>query len=143
MMMKFKEKLSAFFYGRNGVDQLYRFHLILLVAMLVLSMIFRLFEDTMFVGTVFSALSTALAVYMFFRVLSKNVVARRAENSKYLAVQGRVTGWFALQKRRFRERKTHSFKKCPGCKKTVRLKKVKGEHTVRCPMCSTTFKVKF
>ncbi len=142
-MTKFKDRLISFFYGRNGVDQLYRFHLIVLIVLVVVNMILGAFEGTGIVCTVLSALATALMVYMFFRVLSKNLTARRAENSKYLVFENKVKSWFNLQRRRFRERKTHSFKKCPGCKKTVRLKKIKGEHTVRCPLCSNTFKVKF
>jgi len=142
-MMKFREKLAAFFYGRNGVDQLYRFHLILLTVLLVINMILGFIEGTGIICSILSILMTALIVYMFFRLLSKNIVARRIENNRYLTVQNKVVSWFRLQQRKFRERKTHSFKKCPGCKKTVRLKKVKGEHTVRCPLCSNTFKVKF
>ena len=142
-MMKFREKLAAFFYGRNGVDQLYRFHLILLTVLLVINMILGFIEGTGIICSILSILMTALIVYMFFRLLSKNIVARRIENNRYLTVQNKVVSWFRLQQRKFRERKTHSFKKCPGCKKTVRLKKIKGEHTVRCPMCSHTFKVKF
>ena len=142
-MMKFREKLAAFFYGRNGVDQLYRFHLILLTVLLVINMILGFIEGTGIICSILSILMTALIVYMFFRLLSKNIVARRIENNRYLTVQNKVVSWFRLQQRKFRERKTHSFKKCPGCKKTVRLKKIKGEHTVRCPLCSGTFKVKF
>lgn len=142
-MMKFREKLAAFFYGRNGVDQLYRFHLIVLIVLMVANMILGAIEGTGVVCMILSILMTALIVYMFFRVLSKNIVARRIENNKYLAVQNKVTSWFKLQQRKFKERKTHSFKNCPHCKKTVRLRKIKGEHTVLCPLCKGTFKVKF
>ena len=141
--MKFREKLAAFFYGRYGVDQLYRFLMVVMFIVLLASMVLGFFEGTAVVCAVLSLLSTALLAYMIFRVLSKNIVARQIENNRYLTVRNKITGWFSLQKRRFKERKTHSFKKCPGCKKTVRLKKIKGEHTVRCPLCSATFKVKF
>lgn len=141
--MKFKEKLASFFYGRYGADQLYRFLMVVWLILTVAGMVVSFFEGTEIVYMILSALSTALLVYMFFRVLSKNIVARRIENDRYLAVKNRVTGWFGLQQRKFKERKTHSFKKCPNCKKTIRLKKIKGEHTVRCPLCSGTFKVKF
>ncbi len=141
--MRFKEKIASFFYGRYGADHLYKFHLIVLVVLVVLSMILGYIDGMAWVARIISLLSTALMVYMFYRMLSRNIPARQAENNRYLALRGKVTGWFALQKRRFKERKTHSFKKCPNCKKTVRLKKVKGKHTVRCPLCSGTFKVKF
>ncbi len=142
-MGKLKEKLTAFFYGRYGIDQLYKFLFALWLIIIVLSTVLGFFEATAAASTVLYFVSVVLVVYMFFRVLSKNYAARRKENDRYLAVYNKIAAWFRLQKRKFKERKTHSFKKCPGCKKTVRLKKVKGEHTVRCPMCSCTFKVKF
>ncbi len=141
--MKFRDKLASFFYGRYGVDQLYKFLMIVWFALTIVNLILGFFEGTGIAVTIISALSLALFVFMMFRVLSKNIVARQIENTRYLTIKNKVTGWFNLQKRKFRERKTHSFKKCPGCKKTVRLKKIKGEHTVRCPLCSNTFKVKF
>lgn len=141
--MKFREKLASFFYGRYGVDQFYRFLMVVLFIVLLAGMILGFFEGTALVSGILSILSTVLLVYMIFRVLSKNIVARQIENNRYLTIRNKITGWFRLQQRRFKERKTHSFKKCPNCKKTVRLKKIKGEHTVRCPLCSGTFKVKF
>jgi len=142
-MNKLREKINSFFYGRYGVDQLYKFLFIVWLVIAVTTIVLGFFEGTGTICAILYLLSAALIVYMFFRVLSKNYDARRRENDRYLALRNKVVGWFNLQKRKFKERKTHSFKKCPGCKKTVRLKKVKGEHTVRCPMCSCTFKVKF
>lgn len=142
-MTKFKEKLAAFFYGRYGVDQLYRFLLGVWLVLAITGIVLGFFEGTAVASMIVSILTTLLIVYMFFRVLSKNIVARRVENNKYMAIRNKVVGWFKLQLRRFKERKTHSFKKCPHCKKTVRLRKIKGEHTVLCPLCKGTFKVKF
>lgn len=141
--MKFREKLASFFYGRYGVDQLYKFLMIVWFVLMIANFILGFFEGTAIVVSIISALSLVLFIWMMYRVLSKNVVARQKENYQYLTIKNKIVGWFNLQKRRFKERKTHSFKKCPSCKKTVRLKKIKGEHTVRCPLCSNTFKVKF
>lgn len=143
MIKKIRDKLTAFFYGRYGIDQLYKFLFVIWLVLIVISMILGFFEGTAAVSSILYILSVAVVVYMFFRVLSKNYDARRRENDRYMTVYNKVAGWFNLQKRKFKERKTHAFKKCPGCKKTVRLKKVKGSHTVRCPLCSCTFKVKF
>ena len=141
--MKFREKLANFFYGRYGVDQLYKFLMIVWFSLTVINLILGFFDGTAIVVSVISVLSLGLFIWMMYRVLSKNIVARQKENYQYLTIRNKIVGWFNLQKRRFKERKTHSFKKCPSCKKTVRLKKIKGEHTVRCPLCSSTFKVKF
>ncbi len=143
MMKKLRDKLTSFFYGRYGIDQLYKFLFAIWLVFMVVSMVLGFFEGTAVISSILYVLSVFVVVYMFFRVLSKNYTARRKENDRYLTVHNKVAGWFSLQKRKFKERKTHAFKKCPGCKKTVRLKKVKGEHTVRCPLCSCTFKVKF
>ncbi|MBE6759262.1 MAG: hypothetical protein E7554_04125 [Ruminococcaceae bacterium] len=141
--MKFRDKLASFFYGRNGVDQLYIFLMIIWFVLMLINLVLGFFEGTGIASAIIMVLSSALFIYMMFRVFSKNIPARRKENQSYLNIKNRITGWFRLQKRKFKERKTHSFKKCPNCKKTVRLKKIKGEHTVRCPLCSGTFKVKF
>ena len=141
--MKFRDKLASFLYGRNGVDQLYIFLMIIWFILMVINLVLGFFDGTGFASAIISGVSFALIVYMMFRVFSKNIPARRKENQSYLNIRNKITGWFRLQKRKFKERKTHSFKKCPNCKKTVRLKKIKGEHTVRCPLCSGTFKVKF
>jgi len=141
--LKFRDKLASFFYGRNGVDQLYIFLMIIWFVLMLINLVLGFFEGTGIASAIIMVLSSALFIYMMFRVFSKNIPARRKENQSYLNIKNRITGWFRLQKRKFKERKTHSFKKCPNCKKTVRLKKIKGEHTVRCPLCSGTFKVKF
>ena len=38
--------------------------------------------------------------------------------------------------------KEHCYKKCSKCKTVLRLPKQKGEHTVQCPKCRESFKVK-
>lgn len=141
--MRFRDKLASFFYGRNGVDQLYIFLMIIWFILMFINLVLGFFEGTGIISAIIMVLSSALFIYMMFRAFSKNTAARQKENYRYLTIKNKITGWFRLQKRKFKERKTHSFKKCPNCKKTVRLKKIKGEHTVRCPLCSGTFKVKF
>lgn len=141
--MKFRDKLAAFFYGRYGVDQLYKFLMVVWFVLMIANIVVSRVESLWVVSIILSILSMTVLVFMFFRVLSKNLAARRAENDRFLKLWSPISGWFSLQKRRFKERKTHSFKKCPHCKKTVRMKKTPGEHTARCPLCGGTFKVKF
>lgn len=118
--------------GRYGVDQLSR---ALLWAYLASAIVAIFFEPFYFV-------TLALLVWIFFRMFSKNVSKRYAENQKYLRFTGRVTGWFRLQKKKFSERKTHRYRKCPHCKATLRLPNKKGRHTVCCPKCRKDFDVK-
>ncbi len=155
-MENFKYKLIEFMRGRNGPDELY-------YAMLVLSVILNI-GDWFISSRIYSAAVTALIVLTFFRFFSKNVYARSRENQKFLEILSKIKNKdftfkknpydvtpkkkSALQKKvealkiRFRDRKTHVFKTCPGCKATIRLPKRKGEHTVCCPKCNTDFKVK-
>ncbi|MBO5270165.1 MAG: hypothetical protein J6B77_05225, partial [Clostridia bacterium] len=73
--------------------------------------------------------------YWMFRVFSKNVVKRRREVERFY-------GFFRNKRNRFRDRKTHVYKKCPHCKAMLRLPKRKGQHTVCCPACRERFSLK-
>jgi uncharacterized CHY-type Zn-finger protein len=61
---------------------------------------------------------------------------------KFERAFGGIGRKFSFWKRKFADRKTHVYIKCGVCKKTLRLPKVKGEHTVKCPNCANKFKVK-
>ncbi len=129
-----RERLYSFMYGRNGVDALCR---ALLVAY------FILFAVNLFVGSIWIyGLEYAVMIYAAFRMLSRNLAARRRENAWYFRIESGVRSFFRLQKNKWRDRKTHVYHKCPHCKKTLRLPKVKGEHTVNCPCCHTRFDMK-
>ena len=54
---------------------------------------------------------------------------------KNLAAELGIKGFFVLRKNKFRDRKTHVYRKCPHCKAQIRLPKVKGEHKCACPKC--------
>ena len=79
--------------------------------------------------------------YAFFRVMSRNFEARRAENRWFsLLVQ-------KLKRKRdiYRQRKadvTHIYKKCPYCKAVLRLPRRIGKHKTVCPKCSLSFEVR-
>lgn len=126
--------VQRFFYGRNGFDQLNIFFFVLYVVFFVLSMIFP--------GLiVFSIIMVAIIVVMFWRMLSKNLEARRKENNAFLKIWKPIAQFFKMPFLRFRDRKTHKYVKCPACKKYMRVKKGKGEREINCPMCSNRFKV--
>ena len=132
--MKFREKIAAFMYGRNGVDKLC---LALLWAAVILSVL------NMFIGSLILWLAEyALIIWCIFRALSKNIYKRQVENRRYLSVWNKFKGFFKLQKNRFRDRKTHIYRVCPHCKSNLRLPKRKGTHTVRCPKCNLRFEIK-
>jgi predicted membrane protein len=120
--------------GRYGSDSLNNF---------LLGIYFILFLINLFVPTlIVSLLETILIILMFFRMLSRNVYKRRAENEKFRRIASKLKSFFALQKSKFRDRKTHVYKACPACKSLLRLPKQKGEHIAVCPRCERRFDVK-
>lgn len=132
--MRFRDKLIRFMYGRNGFDN---FSSAIIWTCLILSVL------NIFIGSfMIWMLEYVLFGYCIFRVLSRNVYKRRNENMKFMSIWGKIKGFFKLKKSKFRDRKTHIFRVCPQCKANLRLPKVKGTHTVKCPRCSHRFEVK-
>lgn len=133
-MRRFKEKMIRFFYGRNGVDSLYQATMWVCIGLLVLNMLLH--------SWILLLLEMGLLIWASFRMLSRNVYARQKENRAFLGFWKKIKGWFSLCRNRFRDRKTHIYRKCPQCKNTLRLPKVKGDHTVACPCCQNRFSVR-
>ena len=135
--ISFRERVYRFMYGRNGADALGK---ALLVVYLILVLV-NLFLPRPY-SLVMSFIELLLGAYIIFRSMSRNLYKRQRENQWYLKQKRRVTGFFALQKNKRRDRKTHVYRKCKHCKKVLRLPKSKGRHTVNCPCCHKRFDVK-
>lgn len=140
-----RERIAEFMYGRNGIDN---FHHFLFWVIMILSLI-----NIYFKSWVISAITFLLLIYSIFRVLSRNVYRRQKENQIYLKYVAKLRGIYnkskkvvkskiSILKDRWRDRKTHVYKKCPHCKNTLRLPKIKGKHTAACPCCDARFDVK-
>lgn len=137
--MRFRDRLARFFWGRNGIDAMYYG---LFAGALLLWIIRAFFRGNDVADAVIGFVSSLLLVYMFFRVLSRNLAARRRENQIFLSLFARSKNFFVLQKNKIKDRKYFVYRKCPSCKANLRLPKKKGEHTVRCPKCSNRFEVR-
>lgn len=135
-MQNFLQKVMIFMQGRYGSDQL---NISILVVVLVLNLV-NVFVFNFIASLVISLIGYALIGFVVFRMLSRNIERRRAENTAFLPVYNAVTGWFKLTVKKFRERKEYRYVKCPVCKSQLRVRNVKGKHTVRCPRCSNEFK---
>ena len=72
-------KIRAFFYGRNGFDDLAKHSLILSIV------IFLIYGFLPFgiLKFIFSLITYGLMIYAYFRILSKKVYKRKQENHKY------------------------------------------------------------
>lgn len=138
MFRRLGQKIYRFMLGRNGADNLFRFCIILSLIISLISVFSRNFWVLLALQTV----EYSLFGYAIFRLLSRNVFARRRENAKYLAIKSKVLSFFSRKKNQFKQRKTHVYKDCPHCKAHLRLPRVKGKHTVSCPKCRKTFETK-
>ena len=117
--MKFRERMIRFFSGRNGTDTLGRVTLWVVLTLAVANLFLR--------SLIVLAVETVLLIWSTFRCMSGNLPARAKENRAFVRFWSRIRGWFVLRKNKFRDRKTHIYRKCPACKKTLRLPKIKGE----------------
>ena len=133
-MNKLRTKFIRFMYGRYGVDQLYY----ALFAVWGVTALINCFVNSV----ILSILGTALAVWMIWRSLSRNIQKRRAENERFLVLWKPVKSWLILQRDRIRDRKTARYRRCSHCRAIVKLPVKKGKHTVVCPRCRERFDVR-
>ena len=130
----FRERVARFMAGRYGADRLYYF----LLAICFILIIINLFVNSLLI----SLAETALFAFTLYRVMSRNIYKRQQENEKFIKFIDKPMKFYNLQKCRFRDRKTHVYRKCPSCQNNLRLPKEKGKHTVACPCCKHRFEVK-
>lgn len=140
----FKERVAEFMYGRNGIDDLYHFLFWIIIIISLANLHFK--------SWVIYAIESLILVCVIFRVLSKNVYRRQKENQFYLKCLGKIRRYYRrcakcisskvnILKSKWKDRKTHVYRKCPQCKNTLRLPKLKGKHTAACPCCDSRFDV--
>lgn len=129
---RLRNGLSRFMYGRNGADQL---GLCIIWTAIVLDIVGMLVKRIALLSGLLSLLTTAMVLWALFRVFSRNLEKRRAENAAFLQ---RV--WWPV-KRRFTSRRQqrmdreHKYFTCPGCKTVCRVPVGKGKIVITCPKC--------
>ena len=131
---RLRARLVRFFSGRYGVDALYYVFFVLAL----LSSFLSVFLDALWLNL----LSLALFGYAWFRATSRNISKRERENRRFFAFFAHLAAPFSRLAARIRFRKTHVFRRCPFCKNHLRLPRVAGTHTVRCPRCQGRFTTK-
>ena len=137
-MGKFRNKLYRFMYGRYvmyGTDKLNKVLTYVYLGIAIAGTIVGLFVPSAWFHLVYFTVTMAMMVWIFFRMFSKNIEARRRENERFC-------NFWKLRKNKRRDRKTHVYRKCPACKVVLRLPRKKGKHTVVCPKCARRFDVK-
>lgn len=130
-----KQKLYQFMYGRNGFDQFSR---ALVWAALILLLVDLILGST---GILYG-IGLVVIIYGYFRVFSKNLAKRRAENAKYIAFRNKATSGWRNWRERVRQRKDYCFFRCPSCKSMLRVPRGKGKIRVTCRKCGNAFERK-
>lgn len=131
--MRFTEKLTRMMMGRYGSDSLNKF---IVIIAFILTLV------NIFLNNFFLYLAAMLLLLLSaFRILSRRIDARRKENAVYVRISNRFAGFFKLIGNKWRDRKTHVYRKCPKCKAVLRLPKKIGKHTVACPKCKERFDI--
>jgi hypothetical protein len=120
--------------GRYGADELGR---TLSVVACALALIALIGGKTWLRFAWYPAL--ILLIYNYFRMLSRNIYKRQAENQWYLDHTSGLRRKFHLRRDQFRQRRDYKFFSCPNCKTTVRVPKGKGTLTITCPRCREKF----
>ena len=131
--MKFGDRYIKFMKDRYGIDELYKFLLLICFVLLVI--------NTFISNNIIRLFEVLLIVIIFYRYMSKNIKLRKKENDKYLEIKDKIIKLFDYNKKKYKDRNTHMYKKCPKCKQKIRLPLKKGKHTVMCPNCGNKFDV--
>ncbi len=131
MWTRIKMAMMRFMQGRNGVDNL-GYHALWggLIVVLV----------NTFIGSgLLALLGNAMYIYAVFRMLSRNVQKRQAENSRYVRF---LNNWQKEVKQfflRLKGTKEYKYFRCPACKTRLRLRRGCGEKHITCPVCKHQF----
>ncbi len=134
MNNNFINKIYKFMNGRYGLDELFYFLMILSFILLLI----KIFINSIIIDI------TEIAIFLVavYRFLYKNQIKRTKENNKHLNIKKTIINYFKFIKRKYNDRNTHMYKKCPKCKQKIRLPLKKGRHKVKCPNCKEYFDVR-
>ena len=139
-----RNRFQQFMYGRYGMDQLNRF--LSTVALIILVVSIR--------RPIVEIVALALLFWCYYRMFSKNISKRAAENQKYMNFRYRAVCFFkkgrtggsasfaqkqAQRKAHHEQKKIYRFFACPNCAQKVRVPKGKGKICITCPKCHTEF----
>lgn len=126
-----QSRMAQFLYGRNGFDNLARVCNAVAILLLVIN-IFAQNAVLYFLWMVFFA-------YSVFRVYSRNIPKRYAENQKFLAMMDVPQKRIRLLKLQWRDRSVSRYYICKSCHQQIRVPKGKGRIEIRCPKCGERF----
>lgn len=140
--MRFRDRMQRFMQGRYGVDNFSRFLMILGLVFIIVFAFTRI--------KLIDSIGLALLIYCYFRMFSRNIYKRNAENIKYLQVKDKIHGFFC---RLFcasgadyscgsqnNGAVRYKIFKCPQCKQKLRVPKGRGKIEITCRRCGCNFR---
>ncbi len=134
IFQKIRDGLRKFMAGRRGADEL---SLALLIVGVVLSMLSSILNLP-----VLHWLSLAIYIFALYRMLSRDLEKRYAENVAFLKLWRGKTQAAKQFVNRMKNMKKYKYFKCPECQSRIRLPRGVGEVTVTCGKCHHAFKQK-
>ncbi len=138
--MNFRYRLMQFMTGRNGPDALTYSTLVLSLLLSFVNIILRFFTSSLITAIV-QLLVYILLGYVVFRLLSRNIYARKKENDWFMARLNILKRKMEIRNQQKADM-CHIYKKCPKCKAVLRLPHRIGKHKTVCPRCSNEFTVR-
>ena len=139
-MGKIRNALIRFMYGRNGADKLGQVMLWVYLAVILLQTLFGALEMVAPVA-VLTVLGYVLMFTILFRMLSRNLAKRRAENQKFLNWWWKVKNGRSAAKARKADT-DHKYFTCGTCKTVCRVPAGKGKIVITCPKCGAKIQAK-
>ena len=131
---RLRNALSRFMYGRNGADQL---GVCMIWGAILLDLAGMLIKKSGIVSGIIGFAATALAIWALWRVFSRNLEKRRAENAAFLQkIWWPVKRRFASGRQQRMDRE-HKYFTCPKCKTVCRVPAGKGKIVITCPKCGS------
>lgn len=110
--------------NRYGIDELHNFMFKIYLILFIVNIFLK--------SSIINFFELILIIIIFYRFLSKNINARRKENM-----------WFLNLKNKSVYKEDYILKKCPKCKKQLKLPipYKKGIKSVICPKCNKKFRM--
>lgn len=128
---KISRKMNTWMIGRYGTDEFSRF---LLWTGVILMIISWFIKNGTGVSVVY-ALAWVCVIYSYFRTFSKNIIKRSKERETFLRMTAKSRSNINIWKKRWHDRSTHNYYRCPKCHTMIRVPKGKGKIVISCPKC--------
>jgi len=125
--------LRRMMFGRYGSDPLGLFLVSVYFVLWFLSQLFHL--------KFLALIAIACVVWAFWRMMSRQIDRRRAENERFLEMVRPLARNYNSLRSRVRD-KEHRYFRCPNCGQQLRVPKGKGRISITCRSCGVSFEAK-